>query len=52
MTALDYVKAFSETDQTEDLKAIAKVSGLAVTQYVRALVLNHIAKIYVNTEKN
>lgn len=46
------VRLLFPTDAYEDLKAIAKVSGLAVTQYVRALVLNHVAKIYANTENN
>ncbi|KIU37357.1 hypothetical protein SR39_01210 [Methylobacterium radiotolerans] len=39
-------------DAHEDLKKIARISGLAVSTYVRALVLNHLAKTYANIGRN
>lgn len=34
----------------EDLKAVSKVSGLAVSQYCRTLILRHVAKIYASVQ--
>lgn len=50
-TPLVEVRLQFPADAHEDLRAIAKVSGLAVSTYVRALVLNHVAKVYASVEK-
>lgn len=44
------VKLLIPADVNEDLKAISKVSGLAVSQYCRSLILKHVARIYATAE--
>ncbi|MER2193324.1 hypothetical protein ABS771_08495 [Methylobacterium brachiatum] len=44
------VRLLIPADVYEDLKAVSKVSGLAVSQYARSLILRHVAKIYASAE--
>ena len=40
------VRVMLPADAAEDLKQMAKVSGLAASQYLRSLYLTHRAKMY------
>lgn len=51
-TAPIEVRVLLPADVHEDIVAMARITGLATSQYIRTLVMTHRAKTYANTEKN
>jgi hypothetical protein len=46
------VRVLLPAEAHQDIAAMARTTGLATSQYIRTLVMTHIAKTYANTEKN
>lgn len=46
------IRVILPAEAAADIAAMAKITGLATSQYVRTLVMTHIAKIHATTEKN
>lgn len=46
------IRVLLPADAAADIASMAKITGLATSQYVRTLVMTHIAKTYSTTEKN
>lgn len=46
------IRVMLPAEAAADIAAMAKVTGLATSTYVRSLVMTHVAKTYAAIEKN